>query len=83
MEWFVYLKYRYPVYIQAPWREVIRKVNYKLFFRAYEGKKELEENETMTKGNEVSNMIWNGKKMVIIYSPSHFTCKTRAIGKGT
>ena len=46
-------------------------------------RQELEENETMTKGNEVSNMIWNGKKMVIIYSPTNFICKTRAFGKGT
>ena len=37
----------------------------------------------MTKGNEVSNIILNGKKMVNIYYPSNFICKTRAFGKDT
>ena len=35
----------------------------------------------MSKGNEVSNMIWNDKKMVLIYSPTNFICKTRAFAK--
>ena len=46
-------------------------------------RQELEENETMTKGNEVSNIILNDKKMVNIYYPTIFNCKTRAFGKGT
>ena len=44
-------------------------------------RQELEENEIMTKGNEVSNLILNNKKMVNIYYPSNFICKTRAFAK--
>ena len=44
-------------------------------------RQELEENETMTKGNEVSNIILNGKKMVNIYSPVKFYLQNKSIRK--